>query len=170
MARRVLALGGRKSGKSRFALQRARVLGGDLVTFIATAQPGDPELDARIARHRAERPAAWITRDAGVDLAAVIGSTDPSHVILLDSVTLWLSWLHARAEPVGPRSAAALDALRAHPAPIVVVSEEAGSGVVPTDAATRVFLDDLGVFNQQLAALADEAWLLVAGRPIRLPQ
>jgi adenosylcobinamide kinase/adenosylcobinamide-phosphate guanylyltransferase len=81
-----------------------------------------------------------------------------------------LSWLHARGEPVGPRCAVALDALRVHPAPVVVVSEEAGSGVVPTDAATRVFLDDLGVFNQQLAALADEAWLLVAGRPISLPQ
>jgi len=73
MASRVFVLGGRKSGKSRFALERARAVGGDQVTFIATAQPGDPELDLRIARHRAERPARWITKEAGVDLAQVIG-------------------------------------------------------------------------------------------------
>jgi len=89
-------------------------------------------------------------------------------VILLDSVTLWLSWLIARDELVAPRTAAALDRLRAHPAPIVVVSEEAGLGIVPMDGTARRFLDELGVLNQALAALAEEVWLLVAGRAVRL--
>jgi adenosylcobinamide kinase/adenosylcobinamide-phosphate guanylyltransferase len=169
MPERLLVLGGRRSGKSTFALRRALDLGGDRVTFIATARPGDRELDARIARHRAERPAAWATRDAGVDLAAVIRATDPDHVVLLDSVTLWISWLMAQSEPVGARCVAALESLRERVAPIVIVSEEAGSGLVPMDAVARQFLDDLGVFNQQLAALCDEAWLLVAGRALRLP-
>src|SRR6266542_7107408 len=91
MAELELVLGGTRSGKSRFALARASALGGDRVTFVATARAGDEELDARIADHRRARPAAWRTVEVDGDLAAAVASADPAHVVLLDSLTLWLS-------------------------------------------------------------------------------
>ena len=90
----ILALGGTRSGKSRFGLAATRRLAGDgRAWFLGTAWAGDPELDDRIARHRAERPADWPTIDVGVDLAAALARTDSSEPVLIDGLTLWLSAL-----------------------------------------------------------------------------
>ena len=93
----ILVLGGTRSGKSRFALDRTLALAGaGAATFIATAIPGDPELDQRIARHRRDRPVRWPTLDAAADLAATIDAADPSLPILIEGLTLWLSALDGR--------------------------------------------------------------------------
>ena len=90
----ILALGGTRSGKSRYGLAAARRLAGDgRAWFLATAWPGDPELDDRIARHRAERPAAWPTIEVGADLADALRRTEPAEPVLIDGLTLWLSTL-----------------------------------------------------------------------------
>ena len=90
----ILALGGTRSGKSRFGLATTRRLAaGGRAWFLGTAWHGDPELDDRIRRHRSERPADWPTIDVGLDLAAAIASTEPSEPVLLDGFTLWLSTL-----------------------------------------------------------------------------
>ena len=90
----ILALGGTRSGKSRYGLAAAKRLAGDgRVWFLATAWPGDPELDDRIARHRAERPAAWPTIEVGADLAGALRRTEPAEPVLIDGLTLWLSTL-----------------------------------------------------------------------------
>src|SRR5215213_7939943 len=123
----VLALGGARSGKSRFGLARARSLAGDgPVWFLATAWGGDPELEDRISRHRAERPSEWPTIEVGTDLAAAIASTTPSEPVLVDGLTLWLSAILGDDPPTldllldGP-VAAALDAMEGRPGPVVVV-------------------------------------------------
>src|SRR5207342_496507 len=89
----ILVLGGTRSGKSTFGLAAATRLAGDAgrVWFLATAWPGDPELDDRIARHRASRPSTWPTVDVGPDLAAALARTDSDEVVLIDGFTLWLS-------------------------------------------------------------------------------
>jgi adenosylcobinamide kinase / adenosylcobinamide-phosphate guanylyltransferase len=170
----ILALGGTRSGKSRFALSLVRSMAaGGRAWFLATAWPGDPELDDRIARHRRERPASWPTLDVGADLAGAIASTEPSEAVVVDGLTLWLSTIlgdePADIDPllVGP-VAAALDAIDARSGPVVVVSDEVGGGIVPMHAGARAFRDLAGIVHQRFAARADEVHLLVAGIPLAL--
>jgi adenosylcobinamide kinase / adenosylcobinamide-phosphate guanylyltransferase len=167
----ILAIGGTRSGKSRFGLAETRRLAGDgRAWFLGTAWAGDPELDDRIARHRRERPAAWPTIDVGADLVA---RTDASEPVLIDGLTLWLSTLLGDDVPdidlilAGP-VAAGFAAIAARPGPVVVVSDEVGLGTVPMHAGARAYRDLVGIAHQRLAAMADEAFLLVAGLPLPL--
>ena len=170
----ILALGGTRSGKSRFGLAATRRLaGGGRAWFLATAWPGDPELDDRIERHRRERPADWPTIEVGADLVAALERTDPAEPVLIDGLTLWLSTIMGD-DPVGPDPfldgpvAAALDAIARRPGPVVVVSDEVGSGIVPMHAGARIYRDLVGIVHQRIAIQADEVHLLVAGLPLRL--
>jgi adenosylcobinamide kinase / adenosylcobinamide-phosphate guanylyltransferase len=173
--RLVLVLGGTRSGKSRFGLERATALaGGASVTYLATAIPGDPELDERIAGHRRARPADWPTIEVDRDLAGVIGACPPAQTLLLDGLTLWLSTMTNHGEAVdvdavldGP-VADAIAAIGDRPGPVVVVSDEVGLGMVPMSARARAFRDLLGISHQRLAAAADEVHLMVAGLPLTL--
>jgi adenosylcobinamide kinase/adenosylcobinamide-phosphate guanylyltransferase len=170
----ILALGGTRSGKSRFGLAATQRLAGDgRAWFLATAWPGDPEMDDRIARHQRERPADWTTIEVGSDLVAALAQTEPSEPVLIDGLTLWLSAVMGD-DPTGPDSvldgplAAALDAIAARPGPVVIVSDEVGWGIVPMHPGARVYRDLAGIAHQRIAAMADEVHLLVAGLPIRL--
>jgi adenosylcobinamide kinase/adenosylcobinamide-phosphate guanylyltransferase len=170
----ILALGGTRSGKSRFGLAATRRLAGDgRAWFLATAWSGDPELDDRIARHRRERPAAWPTIDVGTDLVAALAQTDPPEPVLIDGLTLWLSAILGDTAPDidllldGP-VAAALEAIARRPGPVIVVSDEVGGGIVPMHPLARAYRDLTGIVHQRFAAVADEVDLLVAGLPIRL--
>ncbi len=170
----ILALGGTRSGKSRFGLARTRRLAdGGRAWCLATASAGDPELDERIRRHRSERPADWPTIDVGRDLAAAVAATEPGEPILIDGLTLWLATLLGDATPDidpildGP-VAAAYQAIVSRPGPAVVVSDEVGLGIVPMHANARVYRDLVGIAHQRLAAIADEAYLFVAGLPVTL--
>jgi adenosylcobinamide kinase/adenosylcobinamide-phosphate guanylyltransferase len=93
--------------------------------------------------------------------------------VLIDGLTLWLSAVMGD-DPVGPDPvldgpfAAALEAIATRPGPVVVVSDEIGSGIVPMHAGARVYRDLVGIAHQRIAAEADEVHLLVAGLPIRL--
>jgi adenosylcobinamide kinase / adenosylcobinamide-phosphate guanylyltransferase len=170
----ILALGGTRSGKSRFGLATVRRFAGDgRAWFLGTAWHGDPELDDRIRRHRSERPADWPTIDVGLDLAEAIDATSPSEPLLLDGFTLWLSGLLGDDVPDidalldGP-VAEALAAIDARPGPVVVVSDEVGLGTVPMHPNARAYRDLVGIAHQRLATLADSAFLFVAGQPITL--
>ena len=170
----ILALGGTRSGKSRFGLATTQRFAGEgRAWFLATAWAGDTELDDRIRRHRAERPADWPTIDVGGDLARAIAATTSSEPILIDGLTLWLSTLLGddapEIDPIldGP-VAAAFEALADRPGPAVVVSDEVGLGTVPLHPNARAYRDLVGITPQRLAAIADEAYLFVAGLPVTL--
>lgn len=165
---RLFVLGGTRSGKSAYALARARELGGEDVTFVATALPGDGELDERIALHRRARPAAWDTLEASGDLAAAIARARPAHVLLVDSLTLWASASGGAASSLDGAWDEVAAALSRRERPVVLVSDEIGMGIVPVTPAGRRFRDELGRLNQRAAAFADEVVLMVAGLPLRL--
>ena len=164
-----LVLGGARSGKSRYAQSLAAVF--PRVIFIATARRSDAEMRARIARHRGERPSAWKTLEVSTGLDRVLrercGDAD---LLLIDCLTLYLANVmdHRRAKGDGINSELQkfCEAVRDTKASVVMVSNEVGSGVVPSYRSGREFRDLLGKFNQQLAQVADRVVLMVAGLPL----
>lgn len=178
MGQLVLVLGGARSGKSAFAERLARVAGGDDVLYVATATITDDEMAARVARHRADRPAAWETAELPLRAGEVLRErADLPPVILLDCLTLLLS-TPALTNPdlseaaIEAHAAAEVDGLlwflEAYPGTLIVVSNEVGMGLHPNSALGRIYRDALGRANQRLAARADTAYLLVAGIPLDL--
>ena len=167
-SRLTLILGGARSGKSTHALWLAAHA--DDVLFLATAEPRDGEMAAKIERHRAERPAHWRTLEAPRDPAAALAATAPAAVIVLDCVTLWVSNMLLAEGATWPAASAELDALlgwhHAGQSHLIVVSNEVGLGLVPADAVSREYREWLGWFNQRLAAEADQVYLMVAGLAI----
>ncbi len=165
-SRITLIIGGARSGKSHHA-QRLAESRRRPVLFVATAEAGDTEMAAKIARHRAERPADWATLEAPRGLARALAAAPPAPVVLLDCVTLWVSNLLLAEGASWEGAQAELEALlawqRAGASELIVVTNEVGQGIVPIDALSRAYQHWLGAFNQRLAAAADRVLLMVAG-------
>jgi adenosylcobinamide kinase / adenosylcobinamide-phosphate guanylyltransferase len=194
----ILVTGGARSGKSTFAerlaAQLAEPLGGR-VTYLATSETNDAEIAARVAAHRAARPAAWTTVECPLEAPVAVRQHAAAPVLLLDCVTFWVTNLLFRGGALGgstppdegfnyvkdllpageERAASArvsagvadlLAALAETGATMVAVSNEVGLGVVPEYPLARLYRDQLGWANQRLAAAADRVYFLVAGFPL----
>lgn len=160
----------------------ARASGKDVV-YVATSYAGDAEMAARIAHHRARRPAGWTTVEEATALAATLRTLcAPGRIVLVDCLTLWLTNLMFSTQrefpEVGPidlpplfvdERAALLDWLDAKPAgDVVFVSNETGMGIVPYGAVSRAFVDEAGRLNQDVAARCDRVLFVAAGLPLVL--
>ncbi len=159
-----LVLGGARSGKSRYAEGVLAALPPPWA-FVATAEPGDEEMRTRIAAHRARRGSSWQTVEAPHELAEAVVLAQPAPV-LVDCLTLWLSNLMLAAVNIEAEIARLERALEAATAPVVLVSNEVGSGIVPEHPLGRIFRDQQGTLNQRIAARADRVVLMVAGLPL----
>jgi adenosylcobinamide kinase / adenosylcobinamide-phosphate guanylyltransferase len=159
-----LVLGGARSGKSRYAEGLIAALPPPWV-FVATAEPGDEEMRSRIAVHRARRATSWQTVEAPHELAEAVVLAQPMPVVV-DCLTLWLSNLMLAAADIDAEIRRLDRALDAVSAPIVLVSNEVGSGIVPEHPLGRKFRDAQGMLNQRMAARADRVVLMVAGLPL----
>ena len=162
--------------KSAYAEEQAR-LAGRQVLFVATATAGDEEMQARIQKHRAIRPAGWETLEAPFDTGrAIIARQSVADVLILDCMTLLVSNLLLRlpenssADALVEAVSAELDALLDTYARLggewLVVSNEVGLGLVPAYPLGRVYRDALGWANQRLATAADRVVFMVAGIPM----
>jgi adenosylcobinamide kinase / adenosylcobinamide-phosphate guanylyltransferase len=160
-------LGGARSGKSALAIQLAGQANG-AVTFIATGEARDEEMEARIRQHRNERPAAWTTVEEPIELAAALEGVGAEATVVVDCLSLWVANLLGREEDVEALSERAVAVARQRAGPTIVVSNEVGLGIVPASELARRYRDVLGRVNAQWAAAADEAALVVAGRRLRL--
>jgi adenosylcobinamide kinase / adenosylcobinamide-phosphate guanylyltransferase len=164
----LFVLGGARSGKSRFALARQPRTG--RVAFVATAEARDADMAARIARHRAERPAHWLTVEEPRDLVARLGELAGAvDAVLVDCLTLWVSnrLLQGDTDRAILEEAEALAALVAdRRCAITLVSNEVGEGVHPSSSQGLRFRDLLGLVNQRAAAACAEVTLMVAGLPL----
>jgi adenosylcobinamide kinase/adenosylcobinamide-phosphate guanylyltransferase len=175
-------VGGARSGKSAYA-EHLATESGLPVTYIATAGTpegahADAEFAARIAHHRARRPAHWGLVVAPLDLAGALDrAATPGQCVLIDCLTLWLANLLCPPESEAPLPdwgarldafAAACERAKQADCTVLVVSNEIGMGVVPMGAATRLYVDELGRLNQRIAALANRATLVAAGLPLVL--
>jgi adenosylcobinamide kinase/adenosylcobinamide-phosphate guanylyltransferase len=166
----ILVGGGTRSGKSAFALTVARRLGTARL-FLATAQAGDDEMQARIRRHQETRGPDFQTVEEPLAVAEVFRRLETHDVVVLDCLTLWLANLLLAgndAEAVlrqVEELAGVLDRRRAH---AVVVTSEVGLGLVPETPLGRTFRDVAGLAHQRLAAIADEVYFGVLGVMLRL--
>ena len=164
-------LGGAASGKSRTAAALAAGSGRP-VTVLATAEALDEEMAERIARHRAERPAAWTVIEEPIALAAAIEGTAIDDTLIVDCLTLWVSNMLADGatsdDDVLAAAAAAAKACAARGAPTIVVSNEVGAGIVPMQQLARRYRDLLGRVNAAFAGAAGTVALMVAGRAVTL--
>lgn len=186
---RMLLIGGARSGKSALALRWSNERSANVCTLV-TGTESDPEMAARIAAHRRERPAHWRVREEPVHLGRVLREEgaaptvpaakslqSPCALLLVDCLTLWISnclwppdrdvdgtdysaWYRERGD--------FLDALSACTSDIIIVTNEVGTGIVPDTAAGRVFRDEQGWLNQAVAAVCDEVFLVTAGLPLCL--
>lgn len=166
----IFVLGGASSGKSEFALQcvglhRPRA-------FVATGQGLDDEMAKRIARHQATRSTDWETVEEPLDVEAWFAKRGSEYrSIVFDCVTLWLSNLVGIGvveSVIFARVETLLQAMRRTGGKVIIVSNELGFGLVPTESSGRAFRELSGRVNQCFAAGADETYLVVSGLPLRL--
>ena len=163
-------LGGARSGKSTLAV-RCGAAHERPVCFIATATARDQEMAARIAQHRAERPAAWQTLEEPLELEAALAQADEDALVIVDCLTLWVSnQLAAGASDrdVAEHSERAAARAAGRGAPVIAVSNEVGMGIVPVDPLARRFRDVHGRVNATWVARAAQASLVVAGAVLAL--
>jgi len=174
----ILVTGGVRSGKSRYA--ESLLSADEPVSYLTPGYPADPAVDAewaaRVAAHRLRRPASWLTVETLALAEAVRGAEGP---VLIDCLGTWLTrlfdswraWDAEVAEWSGLLEAEAsslVTAIKEHEGDVVVVTNEVGWGVVSEYRSGRLFADNLGRVNQQVAAACDEVFLMVAGRPLSL--
>jgi len=168
-----LVIGAAASGKSLFA-ERLVAGTGRVRRYIATARIEDEEMRARMERHKGRRGDGWTTVEAPLEAASAVMDAEPDEIVLFDCATLWLSnHLLSGGDPERETDRL-LDALNSGPAPVVMVTNEVGAGIVPGDPLSRRFREAQGRLNQRLAAEAGLAVAVVAGLPLvlkgRLPQ
>lgn len=166
-----LVTGGVRSGKSRFAVELAKGFGRRIL-YVATCRPADLEMRRRVARHRAERPRHWTTIEDPADLPTTLGHLPRrTEGVVVDCLTMYVSALVARGEAdraVTQALRRLCTALRRVHAPVVVVTNEVGCGVVPEQPLGRRFRDIAGLANQMVASAADRVILMVSGIPLPL--
>lgn len=163
-----LILGGARSGKSRLAEDLTATYG-DNIAYIATTdtQFNDAEMDARIAKHRHQRPTEWLTIEEPLYLAKALIEHQSADAIMVDCLTLWLSNCLMQNETVWQsEKAALLDTLATINTPIIFVSNEVGMGIVPMGKVSRQFVDESGYLHQDLAKLCDRVVFIAAGLPL----
>lgn len=172
---KTLVIGGARSGKSIHAAQLAQERARD-VCAIVTATVSDAEMAARIAAHRAARPAHWHVREEPLRLGEAVREEGEQHALLLiDCLTLWTAnclWAQATPEPDTSRWQREREdffaALQASSRELIIVTNEVGTGIVPENAAARLFRDEHGWLNQKVAALCEQVVLVVAGIATRI--
>ena len=188
-----LVLGGARSGKSRYALQHA--LSAAHVTWIATAQAFDAEMQQRISHHQAERPSHWRTFETPLYLSQTLAQQSDQPMIVVDCLTLWVSnWLcqptqhsnsdHSSSDHSTEQATShslstewqteqsdflrQIERFSGLPERLILVSNEVGFGIVPDNPLARLFRDEVGRLHQRIAAIANQVTLVVAGLPLSI--
>ncbi len=165
LARVTLVLGGARSGKSRYAEQLLEPYPEKV--YLATATPGDAEMQARIDAHRARRGAGWLTIEEPVDIVDVIqAESEKGRPLLIDCLTLWAMNFVSVGRDGGQEVTKLFEALARTQGPVVMVSNEIGLGVIPENELSRLFVDLQGNVNQVAAQAAERVVFVAAGLPL----
>ena len=177
MAKIILVTGGARSGKSDFAQQQAESLAGPRC-FVATCEVYDPEMAERVEKHRrARRQGDWYTIEEPCDLEHLFLTETGYHTFLVDCLTLWVSNIYESASRRGDELnedviedlvRKTVATIRKKECTVLLVTNEVGMGIVPENRVARKYRDLVGRCNRVCAELADEAFFICSGLPVRL--
>ena len=174
MIKKTLVIGGCRSGKSRHALNLVLSMPGGRKIFLATCVPQDDEMLLRVANHQKERGDGWRTVEVPLHLPeAVLQNPQPGSVVLVDCLTLWINNLMMEDEEIqydDEKITALIDALQTARGPVVLVSNEVGTGIVPENKLARAYRDLVGSVNQAVASVVDRVDMVVAGIPVTIKE
>lgn len=160
----ILITGGERSGKSAYAM-RIALERGTRRAFVATAEPLDDEMRARIKRHREDRGSLFETIEEPVEVPTVLRRCASYDVVLVDCMTTWLgNLMHYQRDILAMKD----ELLASVSGNEVLVTNEVGMGIIPVDASTRLYVEELGRLNAALAQRADQVIFMVAGLPLVL--
>ncbi len=170
MIEKILVIGGCRSGKSRHALDLSLSMEGDNKVFIATCVPRDDEMHLRVANHQKERGEAWKTVEAPLHLAeTILQNANSGSVVLVDCLTLWINNLMMENEDIhytDKKITDLIEAIQKAEGPVVLVSNEVGTGIVPENKLARAYRDLVGSVNQAVARSVDRVDMVMAGIPV----
>ncbi len=171
MKETIFVIGGCRSGKSSHALHLAEQIPGQKI-FIATCMPQDKEMEQRVLHHQQQRSSAWETIEVPFFLPEAIhkNGTD-GHVILVDCLTLWINNLildNDKPENIDYHIQKLTQSIETSECPVILVSNEVGTGIVPENKLARLFRDITGFANQKVAACVDRVIWMVAGIPVKI--
>lgn len=167
MAKIILITGGARSGKSEFAENLARQFP-NKPYYIATSEVFDEEMRQRVALHQARRQGLWHELHAPLDLSHALKESDNDAARLVDCVTLWVNNLIYHQKSVQDECDALCAVLNAQSAPVILVTNELGMGIVPDNRLSREFRDWAGRVNQMLAEIANEVHFIVCGQSLKI--
>ena len=172
MKNNVFIIGGCRSGKSSQALKTAEKLARDQQVFIATCIPHDDEMKHRVARHQQERSRLWHTVEAPIHLPeAIVEAGQEDGVLLVDCLTLWINNLLMEdydSEQILNQVQSLTRAVASAACPVILVSNEVGTGIVPQNKLARLYRDLVGSANQAIAECVDQVVWVVAGIPVTI--
>jgi adenosylcobinamide kinase/adenosylcobinamide-phosphate guanylyltransferase len=170
----IFVIGGCRSGKSNHALKLAEKIASDNKIFIATCIAQDQEMKQRVTNHQKGRGQEWKTVEAPLQLPeAIADNAKMGDVVVVDCLTLWISNLLMQGEEtlkVEKQIPYLIHAIEAAACPVVLVSNEVGTGIVPENKLARMFRDLVGVVNQAVAKSADTVVWMVAGIPVTIKE
>ncbi|MDO5714290.1 MAG: bifunctional adenosylcobinamide kinase/adenosylcobinamide-phosphate guanylyltransferase [Tissierellia bacterium] len=174
-----LITGGARSGKSSFAENKIKEC--TSVTYIATSQVWDKEMEERVRLHRERRPIQWKTWESPLKLSNCPYVT---REYLLDCVTLFttnhLFDVLGEGDSITPELQkqiennilrelrSLIDFVQKNNGNLQIVTNEVGSSIVPENHISRVFRDIQGRINQELGRLSDEVYLVVCGIGVKI--
>ena len=171
MKETILVIGGCRSGKSSHALHLAEQIPGQKI-FLATCMPDDKEMEQRVLRHQQQRSSAWETLEVPFFLPEAIHKNSiEGHVILVDCLTLWINNLileDDKPENIDNHIQKLTRSIETSECPVILVSNEVGTGIVPENKITRLFRDIAGFTNQKVAACVNRVIWMVAGIPVEI--
>jgi adenosylcobinamide kinase/adenosylcobinamide-phosphate guanylyltransferase len=168
--KKILVIGGCRSGKSRHALDLVQTMGTDKKIFVATCVPQDDEMHLRVANHQKERDHSWKTVEAPLQLPeAILQNTCTGSAVLVDCLTLWINNLMTEKDDIDyidGKIVELIEAIQSAEGPVVLVSNEVGTGIVPENKLARAYRDLVGSVNQAVARAVDRVEMVVAGIPV----
>ncbi len=172
MNKTTFVLGGCRSGKSGHALKLAEETTGSKRLFIATCIPQDEEMKQRVMRHQQDRNKSWDTAEVPLLLPDAINEYGKeANVVLVDCLTLWVSNLLLETdevEKINKQVTGLTRAVESSGCPVIIVSNEVGTGIVPENRLARMYRDAVGFANQQVAQCCEEVIWMVAGIPVKV--
>lgn len=171
-AKIIFIIGGCKSGKSDYALKKAQEFQTGTKKFLATSLVLDEEMQDRVARHREQRRNSWETIETPFELPSVLSRNfGENSLLLVDCLSMWVNNMILKEyseKELNNAFSSFVEALKNTRVPVILISNEVGTGIVPEDKLARRFRDYLGRLNQEAAACADSVFWTIAGLPVSI--